>query len=55
MIEIFYSLKDAQILTWMWRRQYDTIRLQSALDYLSPVLIVFVVLFVQVAISGLIV
>jgi transposase InsO family protein len=35
--EIFYSLKEAQILIEMWRRQYNTIRPHSALGYRPPV------------------
>jgi transposase InsO family protein len=34
--EIFYSLKEAQVLIEMWRRQYNTIRPHSALGYLPP-------------------
>jgi len=34
--EIFYSLKEAQILIEMWRRQYNTIRPHSALGYRPP-------------------
>lgn len=34
--EIFYSLKEAQILTEQWRRQYNTIRPHSALGYRPP-------------------
>jgi transposase InsO family protein len=37
-LEIFYSLKEAQILIEMWRRHYNnTIRPHSALRYQSPV------------------
>ena len=31
--EIFYSLKEVQILTERWRREYNTIRSHSALGY----------------------
>jgi putative transposase len=31
--EIFYSLKEAEIVIEMWRRQYKTIRPHSALGY----------------------
>jgi len=34
--EIFYSLKEAQVLIEMWRRQYNTIRPHSALGYRPP-------------------
>lgn len=34
--EIFYSLKEAQILIEMWRRHYNTIRPHSALGYRPP-------------------
>ena len=35
--EIFYSLKEAQILIEMWRKHYNTIRPHSALGYRPPV------------------
>lgn len=35
--EIFYSLKEAQILIEMWRKEYNTIRPHSALGYRPPV------------------
>jgi putative transposase len=41
--EIFYSLKEAQILIEMWRRQYNTIRPHSALGYRPPAPAAFVV------------
>ena len=34
--EIFYSLKEAQILIERWRRYYNTIRPHSALGYRPP-------------------
>ncbi len=34
--EIFYSLKEAQVLIEMWRRQYNTIRPHSSLGYRPP-------------------
>jgi putative transposase len=34
--EIFYSLKEAQVLIEMWRKQYNTIRTHSALGYRPP-------------------
>ena len=35
--EIFYSLKEAEILTEQWRREYNTIRPHSSLGYRPPV------------------
>jgi transposase InsO family protein len=34
--EIFYSLKEAQILIERWRVEYNTLRPRSALGYRSP-------------------
>ena len=34
--EIFYSLKEAQVLVEMWRRDYNTIRPHSSLGYKPP-------------------
>ncbi|MBT3554229.1 MAG: IS3 family transposase [Chloroflexi bacterium] len=34
--EIFYSLKEVQILTEQWRREYNTIRPHSSLGYRTP-------------------
>jgi hypothetical protein len=34
--EIFYSLKEAQVLIEMWRTQYNTVRPHSALGYRPP-------------------
>ena len=34
--EIFYSLKEAQIVIGQWRKHYNTIRLHSALGYRPP-------------------
>jgi len=34
--EIFYSLKEAQILIEIWRREYNTIRPHSSLGYRPP-------------------
>jgi putative transposase len=34
--EIFYSLKEAQVLIEMWRRHYNTARPHSALGYRPP-------------------
>ena len=35
--EIFYSLKEAQVLIEMWRKHYNTVRPHSALGYKPPV------------------
>jgi transposase InsO family protein len=34
--EIFYSLKEAQVLIEMWRKYYNTVRPHSALGYKPP-------------------
>ena len=34
--EIFYSLKEAQIVIELWREEYNTRRPHSALDYRPP-------------------
>ena len=34
--EIFYSLKEAQILTERWRVHYNTVRPHSSLGYRPP-------------------
>ena len=34
--EIFYTLKEAQILIERWRREYNTVRPHSALGYRPP-------------------
>jgi putative transposase len=36
-LEIFYSLKEAQVLIEMWRKYYNTIRPHSSLGYRPPV------------------
>lgn len=51
--EIFYSLKEAQILIEMWRRQYNTIRPHSALGYRPPAPAAFVVQPAQAIPAGL--
>ena len=35
--EIFYSLREAQVLIEMWRRHYNTVRPHSSLGYYPPV------------------
>ena len=34
--EIFYSIKDAQILIEIWRTHYNKVRLHSSLGYKPP-------------------
>jgi len=34
--EVFYSLKEAQVLIEMWRRHYNTLRPHSSLGYRPP-------------------
>jgi putative transposase len=34
--EIFYSLKEAQIVIEQWRKHYNTFRPHSALNYRPP-------------------
>ncbi|MEO1602855.1 MAG: transposase, partial [Pseudomonadota bacterium] len=34
--EIFFSLREAQVLTEHWRRHYNTVRPHSALGYQPP-------------------
>jgi len=34
--EIFYTLKEAQVLIEAWRREYNTIRPHSSLKYRPP-------------------
>jgi putative transposase len=34
--EVFYSLREAQILIERWRRHYNTVRPQSSLRYRPP-------------------
>ncbi len=34
--EIFYTLKEAQVLMEQWRREYNTLRPHSALNYRPP-------------------
>jgi putative transposase len=40
--EIFYSLREAQIVIESWRRHYDRIRPQASLGYKPPAPEVFV-------------
>ena len=34
--ELFYSLKEAQIIIERWRQEYNTFRPHSSLDYTPP-------------------
>ena len=34
--EIFYTLKEAQVLIEQWRKHYNTVRPHSALNYRPP-------------------
>ena len=34
--EMFYTLKEAQIIIERWRREYNTIRPHSSLNYRPP-------------------
>jgi putative transposase len=43
--EIFYSLKEAQIIIESWRRHYNTIRPHASLGYKPPAPEVFVSAF----------
>ena len=36
-LEIFYSLKEAQVLIEIWRKHYNTVRPHSSLGYRPPV------------------
>ena len=40
--EIFYSLKEAQILIELWRKHYNTVRPHSSLGYRPPVPATFI-------------
>ena len=52
-LEIFYSLKEAQVLIEMWRRHYNTIRPHSSLGYRPPVPAAIVVQPTQIQPIGL--
>jgi len=34
--EIFYSLKEAQVVVAMWQKHYNTVRPHSSLGYRAP-------------------
>ena len=43
--EIFYTLREAQIVIESWRRHYDTIRPHASIGYKPPAPVVFVSVF----------
>jgi len=51
--EIFYSLKEAQILIEMWRKHYNTVRPHSSLGYQPPVPATFIPNSSQISQVGL--
>lgn len=51
--EIFYTLKEAQILIEMWRKGYNTIRPHSALDFSPPLPVTIMVPNTQFQTVGL--
>ena len=51
--EIFYTLKEAQILIEMWRKEYNTIRPHSSLGYRPPAPAAIVVQSTQLQSVGL--
>jgi len=51
--EIFYSLKEAQVLIEMWRNHYNTVRPHSALGYRTPVPVAILVRPSQIQSVGL--
>ena len=51
--EIFYSLKEAQVLIEIWRKQYNTVRPHSALGYRPPVPAAIYVQLAQIQPVGL--
>jgi len=52
--EIFYTLKEAEILIEMWRKEYNTIRPHSSLGYQPPVPEAIMVPTTQFQLVGLI-
>ena len=51
--EIFYTLKEAEILIEMWRKEYNTVRPHSALGSRSPVPAVVIIPTTQFQLVGL--
>ena len=52
-LEIFYSLREAQVLIEMWRKHYNTIRPHSALGYRPPVPVTVLIPPIQIQPVGL--
>ena len=52
-LEIFYSLKEAQVLIAMWRKHYNTVRPHSSLGYRPPVPATVLVQHTQIQSVGL--
>ena len=51
--EIFYTLKEAQVLIEMWRKEYNTVRPHSSLGYSPPVPETVVLQSAQIQLAGL--
>ena len=51
--ELFYSLKEAQVLIEMWRKHYNTVRPHSSLGYSPPVPQTFISIPSQISRVGL--
>jgi len=51
--EIFYSLKEAQVMIEMWRKHYNTVRPHSSLGYRPPVPAIFIPSSSQISRVGL--
>ena len=51
--EIFYSLKEAQVLIEMWRKHYNTVRPHSSLGYRPPIPATVVVQPSQIPLTSL--
>jgi hypothetical protein len=51
--EIFYTLKEAQIMIERWRQEYKAVRLHSALGYRSPSALLLLFLDLMITNSSL--
>ncbi len=51
--EIFYSLKEAQVMIEMWTKHYNTVRPHSSLGYRPPVPATFILRPSQISRVGL--
>jgi Integrase core domain len=51
--EIFYTLKEAQIMIERWRQEYNAVRLHSALGYRSPPALLLLFLNLMITDSSL--